>query len=111
MTSQVANVQGNLTAVTPAAGSALPLTQFPSCIPTVYLGGVFVATVQLQARPTGNAALPFEPITPIGAASANMTTAGMYSFQVMGGDWEFQLVCTAYTSGTVNAALGLSPNS
>ena len=111
MTSQVINVQGNLTAATPAAGSSLPLQQFPSCIPTVYLGGVFVGTVQLQARPTGNTALAFEPITPIGAGSANMTAAGVYAFQVMGGDWEFQVVCTAFTSGTINAALGLSPNS
>jgi hypothetical protein len=79
-----------------------------SAVPSVWLGGVFVGTVQLQAQPPGQTG--FQPLTPIGAASANMTAAGVYAFPPIGGDYTYQLSATAYTSGAINAELQLSPS-
>lgn len=89
-------------------GTSLPNSVgMASAIPSVYIGGGS-GTVQLQARPSGQT--NFEPLIPLGAASANMTAPGVYTFPTVGGDYEYQLNCTVFTSGPIPAQLQLSPS-
>ena len=107
MTSQVASVSGNLTAAS-GAGSTVGPMQMANCKACLYLGGTFSGTVQVQARPAGLGGT-FEPIIPIGASAANITAVGVYAFPPMGGDWEFQVACTAFTSGSGAVTLSAGP--
>lgn len=107
MTSQVASVSGNLTAAS-GAGSTLGPIQMANCKATIYLSGTFTATAQVQARPAGIGGT-FQPMTPIGASTPNLTAGGIYAFPPMGGDWEFQVACTAFTSGPAVVTFSAGP--
>lgn len=108
MTSQVASVSGTLTAAS-GAGSTVGPMQMANCKVALYLGGTLVGTVQVQCRPAGTA-VAFQPLIPSGATSASITAAGGYSFPAMGGDWEFEVACTIFTSGSGTVTLQAGPS-
>jgi hypothetical protein len=68
------------------------------------VSGVFVGTIALQCCPTGAAANWVTVGTPL-------TAPGVISVQGLAGDLQFQLVCTAYTSGSASAYLAACPTS
>lgn len=88
-----------------AAANGVVLASFDASDLTLImaqLGGTFVATVQGQFR--NDASLPWVPVNLIpvtGSPSTNATATGLYMIPVLGKF--FQLITTAYTSGTVNA--------
>lgn len=103
MTSFVLNKEGSLASVTSGEGFVLPNGQV-----SLHLYGTFSATMQLQARRAGSANT-FAPVIPLGATSPDLTAAGAYAFPFMGGDIEYQVACTAHTSGTANYSLNGGP--
>jgi len=113
MTSQVGSVSGTLNAagiMKNAQGQNL-VAQMASALPTLWVdAGLTSTTINVEARPAGSAG-GFQPITPVGAATPNITAPGTYCFPPMGGDWEYAISATSYTSGSAAVYLGLSPNS
>lgn len=104
MTSQVFSKGGTLAALNAAIG---PL-QLANSRATIFLDTGLTGSVELMARPTGGVG-NFQPLIPIGASAAAITTAGVYAYPPLGGDFEYQLACTAFTSGSAYAYLGLGP--
>lgn len=113
MTSQVASISGTISAggfLLNAAGGNF-VQQFADVMPTLFLGGGLTGTIQVLAKPTGPAfvGVGYSPVTPVGASSPNITAPGVYAFPPLGGDWEFVIYCTVFTSGSAPVYLGLSP--
>lgn len=104
MTSLVMSKSGTLAALNNTVG---PL-QLASAIATVFLDSGLTGTIQLMARPTGGVG-NFQPVIPVGATSADITAPGLYAYPRLGGDLEFQIKCTAFTSGSATAELMLGP--
>lgn len=105
MTSQVTQATGPLGALNATVGPVA----MANCKPTVYLDAGLTGTIQLQARPSTGVG-GWQPIIPVGATAANITAPGLYAFPPLGGDWQFQIACTAYTSGSANATLQIGPS-
>lgn len=106
MTSQVTTISGSLAALNAVVGPA----QMANGRVTLYLASGLTGTVQLQARPTGSPSAAFEPLIPSGTTSVNITAAGVYAFPPLAGDLEFQVACTAFTSGSGAVTLMLAPS-
>lgn len=104
MASQVVSKGGTLAALNSTIG---PL-QLANARPTLFLDAGLTGTVELMARPTGGVG-NFQPLIPIGASTAGVTAGGVYAYPTLGGDFEFELACTAFTSGSAYAYLGLAP--
>ena len=89
-----------------AVANATNTMQLANGYASMAVWGTFVGTIQLQARPAGITGAPFQALTataPSGGA-ANITAPGIWTFEALPGDWEYQVACTAYTSGTINYA-------
>jgi hypothetical protein len=71
---------------------------------TAVVSGVFVGTIALQCCQTGVAANWVTVGTPL-------TAPGVISVPGLAGDLQFQLVCTAYTSGAANGYIAACPTS
>lgn len=88
---------------TTATGSAIaeddaigPVMQI-NAIVSAYVMGTFEATLKLQARPTGDPDLDWQTI------GDDITAPGIVTAGPIAGDYEYRLLCTAFTSGTVDA--------
>lgn len=104
MASDVKTVNGSLASAT--NGKAIAYANGSA---SLYLGGTFSGTVQLGVSPADGSNATPEPLAPIGASSGSITAAGMYAFPRLAGDWIYTVMCTAYTSGTINYELALGP--
>jgi hypothetical protein len=94
MASNVQQIQGSII----AAGNSGPLTIANSQM-ALYVGPGLTGTVQVSGRPSGGTST-YEPLTPTGQTTPNITAPGMYAFPFVAGDWDFCVSCTVFTSGT-----------
>lgn len=105
MASDLKSAYGPLAAVNATVG---PIT-YANGFVSLYLGGTFVGTVQVVANsnlaPSGNV-----PLIPLGATSANITAPGVYVFPRIAGDFSYEVLMTAFTSGTADAVLSACPS-
>lgn len=100
MSQMISQKSGTLTAANATIGTVGMLN--PDV--TALISGTFVGTVALQASPTGAAPNWSTIGTPL-------TAPGIIQASHLAGDLQFQLVCTAFTSGTINGYVAACPSS
>jgi hypothetical protein len=114
MASDVKSDSGTVTAAGLVQSSIVPAkgnleVSYANGQASLYVGAGLTGTVQLQAVPNGGSATNAEPLTPIGATTANITTPGVYQFNPNMGDYQYFVNCTAFSSGSANVVLSLGP--
>jgi hypothetical protein len=100
MSQMISSKSGSMAALNATVG---PVSMLNANVAAI-VAGVFVGTVALQCCQTGVAANWVTVGTPL-------TAPGVIQVTGLAGDLQFQLVCSAYTSGTAAAYLAACPTS
>lgn len=101
MSQLLSSATGSMAAANAVVG---PVAMLNSNV-TAIISGTFVGTVQLQVRQTGNSGAAWENL------GSSVTAPGVVQISGLAGDLQYQLVMTAYTSGTASAYLAACPSS
>lgn len=91
-----------------AANATTTALSYANGFVSLYVAGTFVGTVQVKAQ-SNFAPNGFVPVIPIGATSASITAPGLYVFPHIPGDFQYEAVMTAFTSGTADVVLSACP--
>jgi hypothetical protein len=106
MASDVRTASGSLT----ATNQTVAKLGYANGALSLFLGGTWTGTVQLKALPNiASGGGTTEAIIPLGMTSANLTTAGLYVFPYIAGDFEFQVSSSGTWTGTANVVLSAGP--